>query len=76
MLALALVKSPSNLEEHLQRHAWSIMLSINYHLPPVELENDPAVAGVARHVERVSHELMPGTRLVEFFTWMRNILSR
>ncbi|KAH9057389.1 cytochrome P450 [Lactarius vividus] len=76
MLALALMKNPSTLEMHLQRHAWSIMLSVNYHFPPVDSEDDPVVVGVAKHVERVMHEVRPGTRLVEFFTWMRYIPSR
>ena len=52
------------------------MLSINYHFPPVESEDDPVVVGVAKHVERVVHEMEPGARLVEFFTWMKYIPSR
>jgi hypothetical protein len=63
ILALALMKSPSTLEKHLQRHAWSIMLSVNHHFPPVDSEDDPVVAN---HVERLLHEMQPGTRLVEF----------
>src|SRR6266702_997175 len=76
MLALALIKSPSNPERHLQRHASSIMLSVNYNFPPVDSEDDPAVVGVTNHVERMLHEMQPGARLVEFFTWMRYIPSR
>ena len=76
MLALALMKSPFALEKHLQRHAWSIMLSINYHLPPVDSEDDPVVVGVAKHVDRCLREMQPGARLVEFFTWMRYIPSK
>ncbi len=76
MLALALIKSPSDPEKPLQRHGLSIMLSINYHFPPVDSEDDPVVVGVINHVERVLHEMLPGTRLVEFFPWMRYIPSR
>ena len=76
MLALALIKNPSNPEKHLQRHAFSIMLSVNYHFPPLDSEDDPVVVGVVKHVERVLHEMQPGTRLVEFFPWMRYIPSR
>ena len=76
MLALALIKSPSDLEKQLQRHASSIMLSINYHLPPIDSKDHPAVVGSARHVDRLLHEMQPGTRLVEFFPWMRYIPSR
>jgi hypothetical protein len=75
-LALALIKNPPYPEKHLQRHASSIMLSINYHFPPVDSEDDPVVVGVVEHAERVMHEMKPGARLVEFFTWMRYIPSR
>ncbi|KAH9172382.1 cytochrome P450 [Lactarius sanguifluus] len=76
MLALALMNSPSTLEKHLQRHAWSVMLSVNYHLPPVDSEDDPVVVRIAKQAERLLHEIQPGARLVEFFTWMRYIPSR
>ena len=76
MLALALMKSPPTLGKHLKRHPSSILLSVNYHLPPVDSEDDPVVVGIAKHVERLLHEAQPGTRLVEFFTWMRYIPSR
>lgn len=82
MLALALMKSPSNQEnlKHLQRHAWSVMLSVNYRIPPVDSEDDHVLAGVTQHKERLLHETQPGTclvaSLVELFTWMRYISSR
>ena len=75
MLALALMKS-SPMKKHFQRHAWSIVLSINYHLPPIESEDDPVVAGFANHVLRGLHEMQPGNRLVEYFPWMRYVPSR
>ena len=76
MLALALIKSPPTQEKHFQRHASSIILSVNYHLPPTESEDDPWVVGIKSHVRRLLHELHPGTRLVEYFPWMRHIPSR
>ena len=76
ILALALMKNPSYPEKHLQRHASSIILSINYHFPPVDSEDDTVVVGVVKHVERMMHEMQPGARLVEFLTWMRYIPSR
>ncbi|KAI9452371.1 cytochrome P450 [Lactarius psammicola] len=76
MLALALMANPPSLEKHFHRHAWSIMFSLNYHLPPVESEHDPGVVGVENHVRRLLHEMHPGTRLVEFFPWLRHIPSR
>ena len=76
MLALSLMKSPPNLDKQLHRHALSIMLSINYDLPPVESEDDPNVVGVDNQVQRMLHEMQPGARLVEFFPWLRYIPSR
>jgi hypothetical protein len=76
MLALALMKSPPNPEKHFQRQAWSIMLSVNYHLPPVKSENDPSVVGIEKHARRLLHEMQPGTRLVETFFWLRHIPNR
>ncbi|KAH9054050.1 cytochrome P450 [Lactarius deliciosus] len=52
------------------------MLSVNYHLPPVDSEDDPVVVRIAKQAERLLHEIQPGARLVEFFTWMRYIPSR
>jgi hypothetical protein len=52
------------------------MLSVNYHLPPVESEDDPNIVGVDNQVRRMLHEMQPGARLVEFFPWLRYIPSR
>ncbi|KAF8258901.1 cytochrome P450 [Lactarius quietus] len=76
ILALSLIKNPPDAEKHVQRHASSIMLSANYDFLPVESEDDPVVVGIVEHVERMMHEMQPGARLVEFFTWMRYIPSR
>ncbi|KAI9441899.1 cytochrome P450 [Lactarius indigo] len=76
MLALALMKSPPNLVKYFHRHASSIMLSVNYHLPPVESEDDPRVVEVETHVRRLLREMHPGTRLVENLPWLRYIPSR
>ncbi|KAH9066041.1 cytochrome P450 [Lactarius deliciosus] len=76
ILALALLKSPPNLEKHFHRHGSSIMLSVNYDFPPVESENDPGVVGVETHVRRLLREMNPGARLVENLPWLRYIPSR
>ncbi|KAH9059193.1 cytochrome P450 [Lactarius vividus] len=76
VLALSLMKSPPSVKKHFQRHAWSIILSISYCLPPVESEDDPVIVGIADHVLRLTHELDPGARLVEYFPWMKYIPSR
>jgi hypothetical protein len=75
ILSLALMKNPP-MKKHFQRHAWSIILSIGYGLPPVESEDDPDVLGIANHVQRGLHEIHPGNRLVEYFPWMRYVPSR
>ncbi|KAH9056472.1 cytochrome P450 [Lactarius vividus] len=75
MLALALMKSPSTLRSHLQRHALSIMFTINYHFQPIASVDDPVIVEIVKHSERLLHEIQPGTRLVEFFSWMRYIPS-
>jgi hypothetical protein len=76
MLALAMIKSPPDPEKPLRRHASSIMLSVNYHFPPVESEGDPNIVGIKYHVDHMLEEMQPGTRLVEFFTWMKYIPGR
>ncbi|KAI9457946.1 cytochrome P450 [Lactarius psammicola] len=76
VLALSLIKNPSNPLQHLMRHAASIMMSTNYDYPPLESEADAAVVGITTHNDRLLYELQPGNRLVEFFTWLRYIPSR
>ncbi|KAI0253657.1 hypothetical protein BJV78DRAFT_160037 [Lactifluus subvellereus] len=76
ILALALVKCPSDVVKHLQRHASSIMLSVMYHFPPLESENDPVVVRIRQHIERWIRKLQPGARLVEFLPWLRYVPSR
>ncbi|KAF8265023.1 cytochrome P450 [Lactarius quietus] len=76
MLTLALMKSPPTLKKHFHRHALSIMFSVNYHLPPMESEDDPRVVGVDKQVQCMLHKIQPGTRLVEYFPWLRYIPSR
>ncbi|KAI0306216.1 cytochrome P450 [Multifurca ochricompacta] len=76
MLTLTLMKNPSALDKHFQRHASSILLSVNYHHPPVQSEDDPIVVTLANHVRRLLHELEPGVRLVEYFPWLKHIPSR
>ena len=66
MLALALIKNPPYPEKHLQRHASSIMLSVNYHFTPVESEDDPVVVGVVKHVERMMARCSQGRVWLSF----------
>ncbi|KAH9165024.1 cytochrome P450 [Lactarius sanguifluus] len=71
MLALDLMKNPPDRETHLRRHSMSIMLSINYHLPPAQSESDPLLVGITDRIRHISHTLEPGAHLVEFFPWLR-----
>ena len=75
MLALALIKSPPTLEKHFHRHTSSIMFSVNYHLPPMESEDDPCVVAIKDHVQHMLHDIQPGTRLIEYLPWLRYIPS-
>ncbi|KAI9441888.1 cytochrome P450 [Lactarius indigo] len=76
ILALALMNNPAPPERHFYRHAWSIMLSVNYDLPPVESEKDPCLNEIEDHLARFMSEIQPGTRLVEFFPWLRYVPNR
>lgn len=75
ILALDLMKSPSDRETHLRRHSLSIMLSINYHLPPAQSESDPFLLAITDRIRHISHTLEPGAHLVEFFPWLRYVPS-
>ncbi|KAI9447042.1 cytochrome P450 [Lactarius psammicola] len=75
-VALALIKNPSNPLQHLQRQASSIMLSINYDLPPIDSEDDPVVMAIMGYVKRMLYELQAGNRLVEYFPWLRYVPRR
>jgi cytochrome P450 len=76
ILALELIKNPPSPEKHFKRHASSIMLSIIYDLPPVESEDDPVVVAINEHVDRILFEVQAGSRLVEFFPWLKYVPSR
>ncbi|KAH8997632.1 cytochrome P450 [Lactarius deliciosus] len=76
MLALALMKNSSAPERHFHRHTWSIMLSVNYDLPPLESEDDPCLVEIEDHLRRFMREIQPGTRLVEYFPWLKYVPDR
>ncbi|KAH8985569.1 cytochrome P450 [Lactarius akahatsu] len=68
--------NPSAPERHFHRHAWSIMLSVNYDLPPLESEDDPCLVEIEDHLRRFMREIQPGTRLVEYFPWLKYVPDR
>ena len=75
ILASFLMNNPIQ-EKDLQRHTTSIMFSVTYHLPPLESEDDPHVAGITNLLQRIMQEMQPGARLVEYFPWLRYVPSR
>ncbi|KAF8273319.1 cytochrome P450 [Lactarius quietus] len=75
ILTLSLMKNPVQ-KKFFQRHAASIMFSVNYHFPPLESEDDPLIVGVANFLQRLQHEMRPGARLVEYFHWLTYVPSR
>jgi len=75
ILALDLMKSPSDREMYLRRHSLSIMLSINYNLPPAHSESDPLILEITDRTRHISHTLEPGAHLVELFPWLRYVPS-
>ena len=52
------------------------MFTINYNLPPLESEDDPHMVGIENLRLRLSREMQPGTRLVEYLPWLRYVPSR
>ena len=51
------------------------MLSVVYDLPTVTSPDNPTVTKVNAFMERISQYGVPGSYLVEFFTWMKYIPS-
>ncbi len=76
-LALDLVKSSSQWGSHLRRHTLSIMLSINYQLPPAQSESDPLhLAVINDQLVRILQAAESGTPLVELLPFLRYVPSR
>jgi hypothetical protein len=75
MLALELMKNPSDREMLLRRHSLSIMLSINYHHPPAQSDSDPLILEIIDRTRDITHTLEPGAHLVELFPWLRYVPS-
>ena len=75
ILALDLMKNPSDKGMYLRRHSLSIMLSINYDLPPAQSESDPLILVITDRTRHISHTLEPGAHLVELFPWLRYVPS-
>ena len=71
ILALELMKNPSDREALLRRHSLSIMLSINYNLPPAQSDSDPLILEIIERTRNISQSLEPGAHLVELFPWLR-----
>ena len=75
VLALDFIKNLSDREMLLRRHSLSVMLSINYHLPPARSDSDPLILEIIDRTRHISHTLEPGAHLVEFIPWLRYVPS-
>lgn len=50
-------------------------MALVYDTPPLESEKDPSIAQLNAFADRVLQATLPGSHLVEFFTWMRYLPS-
>ena len=75
ILVSALLESPENREQHIQRTAASVIMSITYDYPTLAPGQDKAVRNMDRNVQS-SARAATGTSLVEFFPWMLHVPQR
>ena len=75
IMVSALLASPENQEEHIQRAAASTIMSITYDYPTLASGKDKAVQDMDRLIDRAARAAA-GTSLVEFFPWMRHVPQR
>jgi cytochrome P450 len=75
ILVSALLVSPENREQHIQRAAASAIMSILYDYPTLASGQDKAVQDMDRMVQWAVRAAT-GTSLVEFFPWMIHIPQR
>lgn len=66
-------KQPALYEEHLDRAGASLALSTIYGLPTVTDSHDARIVRVDEFTQRFLKAAMPGTYLVEYFTWMSHL---
>ncbi|KAF9500597.1 cytochrome P450 [Pleurotus eryngii] len=66
-------KQPALFEEHLDRAGASLALSTIYGLPTVTDSHDARIVRVDEFTQRFLKAAMPGTYLVEYFTWLAHL---
>ena len=71
----ALLESPENLEQHIQRTAASTIISITYGYPTLTSGQDKAIQDMNRQIHWAA-QAAAGNSLVEFFPWMIHVPQR
>ena len=75
VLACDLIDEPARWERHFRRTAASSILSIVYGHPTLTSEQDHIVRVINDFAERLFHAIGMGSRLVEYFPWLRHLPS-
>ncbi|KAA1476618.1 cytochrome P450 [Dentipellis sp. KUC8613] len=75
LLAADVLASPKDWNEHFQRRAASLIMSMVYDHPPItnQATGHPILEIINAIINRFLHAAKPGTYLVEFFPWMMYI---
>ncbi|KAI0273355.1 cytochrome P450 [Gloeopeniophorella convolvens] len=75
-LAHSVLADPVDMDKHMRRTSASMIMSVVYDLPPIEVDDNPNVAKINKHNERVLATTQPGAHWVEFFPWLKHVPSR
>jgi hypothetical protein len=76
ILSSALLENPNTQEKHIQRFSASAIMSILYNHPTLENEHDKAITEIHAFIDRMTAAAIPGSHLVELFSWMMHIPDR
>ncbi|EPQ57683.1 hypothetical protein GLOTRDRAFT_37698 [Gloeophyllum trabeum ATCC 11539] len=72
----ALFREPERSQVHTRRLGTSLVSSVIYGPPPLKSANDPAIALINEHGERMTIAALPFTHLVDFIPALRHLPSR
>ena len=75
ILVSALLATPENRDQHIQRTAASAIMSITYDYPTLTTAQDKAVRNLDRNIHSGARAAA-GTSLVEYFPWMIHVPQR
>ncbi|KAH9001032.1 cytochrome P450 [Lactarius akahatsu] len=76
LLSSAILDDQGALEKHFQRSTASSIMSILYHYPTLENNDDETLKQIHTFVGRLSKAAAPGAHLVELLPWMMHIPER